>query len=262
MRGDRLDVDRQTILRRFEAWLDEAQEEEEPPEGLAAEILSALTSGTDEPPDGRCDSYSMWAAVTAATQEVKLQGRSFKQLSDTLEPLSRLPGSVEAVLQAHQSAAAEIERQAEARARRQVLDLLLDQRERLGRGLAAASQSAAKMREAPRASWLDRLRSKHKEAVRWELEAVTALENGYRLSVEAFDDALAEMDVREIDCLDQPFDPRTMNAAAVEETDRVPDGTVVEVYRRGYEWKGEVYRAAQVKVTRLPARPVNGDDDE
>ena len=32
----------------------------------------------------------MWAAVTALTQEVRLQGRSFKQLSESLAPVAIL----------------------------------------------------------------------------------------------------------------------------------------------------------------------------
>ena len=31
-----------------------------------------------------------------------------------------------------------------------------------------------------------------------------------------------------------------------------PEGTVMGVYRNGYEWEGEVYRPAQVKVARSP----------
>jgi molecular chaperone GrpE len=46
------------------------------------------------------------------------------------------------------------------------------------------------------------------------------------------------------------FDPRVMNAVDIQETDSVPDGSVVEVYRAGYEWNGAVYRTAQVRVAR------------
>ena len=34
--------------------------------------------------DRRCDFYALWAGMTALTQEVKLQGRAFKELNDTL----------------------------------------------------------------------------------------------------------------------------------------------------------------------------------
>lgn len=41
-----------------------------------------------------------------------------------------------------------------------------------------------------------------------------------------------------------------MRAVDIEINGSVPEGTVIEVYRNGYEWNGEVYRPAQVKVAR------------
>jgi molecular chaperone GrpE (heat shock protein) len=43
-----------------------------------------------------------------------------------------------------------------------------------------------------------------------------------------------------------------MNAIESEESATVPGDTVLEVYRSGYEWNGEVFRPAQVKVSRVP----------
>jgi molecular chaperone GrpE (heat shock protein) len=43
-----------------------------------------------------------------------------------------------------------------------------------------------------------------------------------------------------------------MVAADVEETSEAAEGTVVEVYRTGYVWNGEVFQPAQVKVARSP----------
>jgi molecular chaperone GrpE (heat shock protein) len=48
-----------------------------------------------------------------------------------------------------------------------------------------------------------------------------------------------------------------MNAVDCEESGAFPDGTVIEVYRSGYEWNGEVFRPAQVKVSRAPAEKEN-----
>lgn len=73
---------RERILRRFEAFLDETLAAAEPPQGIAAEILAEAAA--EEPAPFR-DFYSMWAALTALTQEVRLQGRAFKQLSASLE---------------------------------------------------------------------------------------------------------------------------------------------------------------------------------
>jgi hypothetical protein len=79
-------MSREEILRRFEVWLDGALTAEEPPRGIDAEILAAMTGGDREggARPAPTAAYSLWAAMTALTQEVKLQGRSFKELNDML----------------------------------------------------------------------------------------------------------------------------------------------------------------------------------
>ena len=232
---------REEILRRFEVWLDGVLAEEEPPQGITAELLSSLASETGVNADGHCDLYSVWAAITALTQEIKLQGRSFKQLSETLAPVADLAPQLP-----------QMQREAQERARREMLDVLLELRDRLGRGLEAARVSQAKMGESLASGWAVRLLARHK-ALRQAFEAVRALEQGYTLSLERLDEVLAQFDVREIVCQGEPFDPESMHAVDVVETEQAAEGTVVEVYRAGYEWRGEVYRPAQVKVARKPA---------
>ena len=247
-------MNREEILRRFEAWLDRVLAAEEPPQGIAAELLSSLTFEADAgaPVNGRCDQYSMWAAVTALAQEVKLQGRSFKQLSETLAPVADLAPQLP-----------DMQREAQERARREMLDVLLDLRDRLSRGLDAARACSAKVRESIgslQSGWMARLRSRP-EALREAAEAITALEQGYQMSLERLDDVLAEFDVREIACRGQVFDPNSMYAVDVQETADTQDGVVLDIYRAGYEWKGEVYRPAQVKVARRPATAFAGEDE-
>jgi molecular chaperone GrpE len=240
-------LDREEISRRFEAWLDSVLEAEEPPQGIAAELLSALTVAAGASTDGQCDLYSMWAAVTALTQEVKLQGRTFKQLSETLAPVADLAPQLP-----------EAQRKAQEQARREMLDVLLDLRDRLARGLEAARASQAKMQESQRSTWTARLLARH-ESFGYASDALAALEAGYQISLDRLDDVLAQFDVREITCRGQPFDPRSMQVVDVEETTEAVEGTVVEVYRVGYEWQGVVHRPAQVKVARSPAKTSPGD---
>lgn len=213
-------IDRDEILRRFEARLDTALGAEDAPQGIPEELLAGNDGGVE---DTVVDRYRMWAAITALTQEVKLQGRSFKQLSDT------------------------VARENEGKSRKDVLDGLLELRERLLRGVESSGA-----REKVRPVWWDRIFAKRFAAIRHALDVSEAMEQGYRLTLKSLDDLLAQLDVRAIECTGEMFDPRTMSAVDVEESVDVAEGTVVTVYRTGYEMNGAVYRAAQVRVARRP----------
>jgi hypothetical protein len=218
-------MDRSDIVRRFEQCLDAALTEEDPrgiPPGILDACGNADSSATDQ--------YAMWAAMTALTQEVKLQGRAFKQMSETL--------------------AADAER----RGRKEALGAILETRERLLRGL-----DAVRGLEEVRPGLWDRIFAARWRQVRHALDVVRALEEGYRLSLGYLDDLLFQFQVQPIECEGRQFDPRRMNAVDVEETDRAEEGTVVSVYRTGYEWNGELFRPAQVRVARRPASPQSRD---
>jgi molecular chaperone GrpE len=213
-------TDRDEILRRFEVRLDAALAREDAPRGIPEELLAGDETAVDE---STVDRYRMWAALTALTQEVKLQGRAFKQLSDTLG------------------------RDNDARSRKEVLDGLLELRERLLRGVETAGT-----REKVRPVFWDRIFRRRWEQIRHALDVVDAMDQGYRLSLKSLDDLLARFEVRPIECKGELFDSRLMSAVDVEETLDAPEGTVLAVYRTGYEWNGAVYRPAQVRVARRP----------
>jgi molecular chaperone GrpE len=239
-------MSREEILRRFEKWLDGALAAEEPPRGVEAEILASMAGGGE----GRArpapaDAYSLWAAMTALTQEVKLQGRSFKELNDTLgSQASRMAERERDLL-----------RETERRCRKEILSVLIDLRDRLGRGLESVRASEAEISKAARRGWRARLFSRPSEDATDTMLA--ALKKGYELGLERLDQTLEEFNAREIPCEGQAFDPRRMNAIDRQESSAVPEGTVIEVYRSGYEWNGEVFRTAQVKVSCAPAGEEN-----
>jgi molecular chaperone GrpE len=81
---------------------------------------------------------------------------------------------------------------------------------------------------------------------------MAALTKGYELSLDRLEESLDRLGVGQIDCEHLPFDPDRMKAVDVADTTDVPSGTVLEVYRAGYEWHGQVYRLAEVKVARSP----------
>src|SRR5262249_3211122 len=176
------------------------------------------------------DWHTIWAAMTTLTQEIKLQGRAFKQLSESLAT------------------------EAERRGRKESLGALLEMRERLLRGLEGL-RGPEDLRPGFADPIINRLSPRRWRKVEDALGVVRAMEEGYRLSLGYLDDLLFQFQVQPIECEGRPFDPRRMNAVDVEETGRAAEGTVLFVYRAGYEWNGELYRPAQVRVAK---RPGNG----
>jgi molecular chaperone GrpE len=248
-------TDRAEIVRRFEVLLDSALCGEDPPAGIDAEILESVLadpSGSASPVDATgdsrdCDSYALWAAMTALTQEIKLQGRAFQELNTTLAgQTEKIAGELRAVYAERERT---VRAEAERRCRRDILGTLIDLRDRLARGLESARASEREISVA-NAGWFARTFSR--KASEATGDAVGALARGYELGMERLDQTLDEFNAREIRCEGEPFDPRRMNAIDSEESAGPLPGTVLEVYRTGYEWNGEVFRPAQVKVSRAP----------
>ena len=185
-------VVREQIRRRFDVWLYDVLSAEQPPEGIAAEILSSLQGDPDAvetgADQGGCDLLSLWSAVTALAQETRLQGRAFKELHDGLPPVGQLGDQVASVLAAHEEALStaretaedaralrkdrdeKIVQAARHRAREEVLDLLLDMRDRLVRGHESARAHLEQARGV-RLHWLARLLSRGQGGTRSLAEA-------------------------------------------------------------------------------------------
>jgi molecular chaperone GrpE len=267
---------RAAIVARFAKWLDDTLDNEAAePEHSMADLLAELDPSADASgaprEDGR-DLYALYAAMTALTQEVKLQGRAFKQLGDALEPVRDMRGAIDELLGAHGAALAEARRiadeahaqraaqdralatAAERKAQRALLAVLVDLHERLQRAGAPAAELVSALDTLTQPSWRARLAGMRAPIANAAGHARAAAQ-GHALCLARFEDALSDFGVRAIPCLGLPFDPLRMNATDVQETDTAPDGVVLEVYRAGYEWHDEILQLAQVKVARNRRTP-------
>jgi molecular chaperone GrpE len=75
---------------------------------------------------------------------------------------------------------------------------------------------------------------------------------GIQLVLKQFRESLSQFGVEPIEAEGAPFDPHVHDAMSRVETDGdPPDGTVVEVYQRGYLLNGRILRAAMVGVAKL-----------
>lgn len=242
-----MSANRTEILSRFESWLDRTLESEAPPSGLDAEILSMIR-GEDETASDELDSYALWSAMTALTQEIKLQGRTFQELNRTVDgQATRIADELRAGQRERER---DLQKDAERRGKKEMLNTLIDIQDRLERGLEAGRSAQQKLSSTPQPGWWARMR--HGSPAPGSLELAEALIKGYQLSMERIVQALSDSDARQIRCHGAMFDPKRMNAIDRAESRDVPPGTVLEVYRNGYEWNDEVLRPAQVKVSVAP----------
>ncbi len=278
---------RTLLVQRFAEWLEEVLAEEKPLKGIAAELLAELYDERDpdaaRPAEEAHDLHSTGSALTVLTQEVKLQGRAFKQLSDKLDSFAGLEaGSLDRLLASQRELLSEsrciveesradrtrreseIKREAGRSARNDLLGVVIDIRDHMILGQRSADESRRQFDERRKMFRLEKISGGRfffgKTADKNNLlEVVRSLEKGYRLGLDRIDEALQQLGVNALECVGKPFDPHQMNAVDIEETAEVPDGTVTEVYRTGYMIDTIVLRTALVKVARAPVNDVSPD---
>jgi molecular chaperone GrpE len=73
---------------------------------------------------------------------------------------------------------------------------------------------------------------------------------GINLTLQQLDELLTTQGVSPIEAIGQPFDPTLHEAIGHEESDELPEDTVVSEVRRGYRLHDRVVRPALVRVAR------------
>lgn len=254
---------RQRLLRQFEVWVDRILAGESAPDGIPSEILAAAQSSSDaESPD--VDLYSLFSAMTTLTGEIRLQGRTFKQLTDALAPVSAVAGKID-VLQTVQLKSAQalngladtIDHLATQAASasdtglpssKDVLAVLFDLYDRLERSGEALQASIQAMEASSATGWRRWLAGG--DSSRRLAAIVDAIRQGRDLTLSRLEAALAQWEIRRIGDVGDLFDPATMMAVEVAPAGIEDDGRVIEVYRSGYARHELVLVTAQVKVGR------------
>ena len=88
------------------------------------------------------------------------------------------------------------------------------------------------------------------------------LREGIEIIFKQFRDILEKQGLAEVEAVGQAFDPHVHEAVSRVETDEYPEGTVVEVFQKGYIFKDRLIRPAMVSVARALDEEAAGDDDE
>lgn len=187
--------------------------------------------------DPAADFSSVVGGFTALRQEVNLQTKATRtaveQFAEALKLLHDRP------------APAKVDSTADTA--RPFIKALIDVYDQLA--LAAHGVERQRIQQPPAAkpSVLTRLFGPKQPAADGAADALLA---GYHMSMDRISRLLAQHGLEVIPALNRAFDPELMEAVDVEtHSDRTP-GTVVAELRRGYRWHGQVFRFAQVKVSR------------
>lgn len=89
------------------------------------------------------------------------------------------------------------------------------------------------------------------------------LREGVEIIYKQFRDTLSKQGLTEVDAYQAPFDPHVHEAVTRVETDEYPEGTVVEVFQKGYLFKDRLLRPSMVSVAQPgAAEEASGEDRE
>jgi molecular chaperone GrpE len=204
-------------------------------------LMAVETPSADE--EAR-DLFSVFVELAAVRNEARAQARMVKEALDQFR----------AVFETLQSSNATLERElkeAHARAREQsrsglrplLLDII-DVRDRLSAGLAAARAPA----------WWTRWRRSASAPDPWQ--------EGLAMTLRRLDRALADRGVTPIVTVGRPFSPAVARAVATRDDPSVAEGWVIVESRAGFEWDGELLRAAEVIVAKRAGSKDSADRGE
>ena len=81
---------------------------------------------------------------------------------------------------------------------------------------------------------------------------VEGMKEGNLITLRHIDNVLSTYDVTLLETLSQMFDPKFMRAVGIQSEEDLPSGLVLEEVRKGFLWRNEVLRVADVKVNKIP----------
>jgi len=248
---------RARLMQQFEQWLDRMLAGEPPPQGLPPELLEQVqsVSSVEQPERNEdCDLYTLFSALTTLSGEIRLQGRTFKQLTDALAPV---PARLQALESSQSQAADALDALRSDRALsaddlpasgKEICQLLIDLYDRLERGVRTCDQTITSLTTGNPGA-LARLLGVAKRSEQAAASA-QAIRDASAMTLARLESALHDWGVERIGRVGEPFDPMRMTAVqARSEPDEQP-GTVLEINRSGYALRGQIKQTAQVTVAK------------
>ena len=212
-----MDPAKERLLKRFQAYLEEAD-------------VPPVETDSEAP-----DLFTLLTELMALKNEVKLESRQVKgaleQFREVFDALRQANERLSAELSRHQQE----QRGETAVAERGLLIELIELRDRLQSGLSHAVGYQP--------GWFAR---------RGRADSfVAGMAEGLAMNLRRLDETLARWDVRPITAVGRPFDPRIMSTVEVTRDPTRPAGEVTAEARTGFQRNGELLRTAEVIVNKI-----------
>lgn len=236
-------LDRQAL---FEKLMDFLQSAPTPPDYLGEE--------PQVEPDNSFAPYQMVAEWIALRHEVKQQGKLWQATQSTLQQaLDEVRGEKAQLEESQKQSLAQAAKEEKTLLRELlgVLDALERADSHWQEQLASFTPSSTK----PRTFWQRCLaffkrKERQKISLSPSLRAIlVSNQEGVALIRRSLIDILRQRQVMVIAAEGYPFNPQTMYALGRQESASVPENTVIQEVVRGYLWRGQVLREAQVIVS-------------
>lgn len=217
---------KEAVLKEFQAYLEEIPEK-----------------GDREVEEGeQVDLFSLYSELTGLKSEVRIESR---QLKSALDDFREVFGALDMANRDLASRFEELQQEKkdlETAAVKPVVSGLLDMYDRLA---AAAAQ------EIPPSSFFSKFCRREREWIKRQAE-------GQQMTLRRLLDVLEMCGVEPVPAEREMFDPRFMKAVGTDSRADLGEGAVVAELRKGFSWRGNPLRAAEVIVNRLKG---NGRDE-
>lgn len=83
---------------------------------------------------------------------------------------------------------------------------------------------------------------------------------GFQMILTQFKEALHKQNIFSFDSLGKKYDPHRHDAISLEETEEVEEGIILEEFTKGYQYHGQIFRPAKVKVSKSPTQKTTNDE--
>ncbi len=184
------------------------------------------------------DLNSLLSEMTGLKTEVKAEARQFKNTLDTLSSALTIVQEDNKTLAAELVAYGQRLEQQQEKLMRTMLLQMVDMYDRLNTGVEVLQNYQP----------VNRLFKKSRPK---DVHFIERFKEGQLMTLRRFEQALSEHQVRVIDCVGKRLDPVTMSAVETEQDVMRENGLVLQELRKGFLFKGQVLRLAEVKVNKI-----------